>query len=196
MMLRDHLDRASAATLETWDALVGPITIADTRSQLLLAYASVALEHQEAIVLLARHVLAASALALVRPVFEILYRSVWIYFCAKPNEVAKIKAGKFSFPPMADMVSAIDAAVGASWFKQFKSLSWKEQNDFTHTGRLQVNSRLTRDDLQSAYPEEMICAQVDTATIAAVLVAVLLLKTHNRISDGERLERLILQFSR
>jgi hypothetical protein len=94
------------------------------------------------------------------------------------------------------MVTAIDAEVRADWFKHFKALSWKEQNDFTHTGRLQVNSRLTRDDLQSAYPEEMIAAQVDTATIAAILIAVLLLKTHDRISDGERLERLITQFSR
>ena len=100
MTLGEHLDRASVTTRETWDALVGPITISDTRSQLLLAYVSVALEHQEAIVLLARQALPASAFALVRPIFELLYRSAWMYFCAKPREVAKIKAGKFNFPPM------------------------------------------------------------------------------------------------
>jgi hypothetical protein len=54
---------------------------------------------------------------------------------------------------------------------------------------------LTRDDLQAAYPEEMIAAHLTTATIAAMMVAILLLKTHNRSSDGERLERALVQFS-
>jgi len=36
---------------------------------------------------------------------------------------------------------------------------------------MQVNSRLTRDDLQSAYPDEMIAANLTTATMAAILVA-------------------------
>jgi hypothetical protein len=43
--------------------------------------------------------------------------------------------------------------------------------------------------------DEMVAAQVATATIAAMMVAVLLLKTHDRTSDGERLERALLQFS-
>jgi hypothetical protein len=192
---REQLDRAGAATREAWDALVGPITIVDTRSQLLLAYASVALEHQEAIVLLASHGLPGSAFALVRPVYEILYRSTWVYYCAKAHEVEKIKAGKFRFPETGDMVAAIDASHGSDFFGRFKALSWKHQNDFTHTGGLQINSRLTRDDLQAAYPEELIAMQVSAATVAAILVVVLLLKTHSRMADGERLERVVMQFS-
>ena len=83
MTLKEQLDRAEAATRETWDALVGPITIIDARSDLLLSYAGVALEHQEAIVLLAGHGLTGPALTLIRPVFEIFYRSAWICFCAR-----------------------------------------------------------------------------------------------------------------
>jgi hypothetical protein len=63
------------------------------------------------------------------------------------------------------------------------------------SGKLQIGSRLTRDDLQAAYQDEMIAAQVTTSTIAAMMVAVLLLKPHNRTSDGERLERALAQFS-
>jgi hypothetical protein len=73
--LKEQLDRADAARNSAWDAIVGPITIIDTRSQILLSYASIALEHQEAIVMLARHGLSGSAFALVRPLFEILYRA-------------------------------------------------------------------------------------------------------------------------
>jgi hypothetical protein len=195
MMLKEQLARADAARDSAWDAITGPITVVDTRSQVLLSYTSIALEHQEAIVLLARHGLSGSAFALIRSVFEILYRAAWICSCAKPQEVDRIKAGKFTFPKIGDMVSAIDANHGLEFYKGFKASSWNEQNDFTHTGKLQIASRLTRDDLQAAYPDKMIAAQIATATIAAIMVAILLLKTHNRTWDGERLEQVLTQFS-
>jgi hypothetical protein len=95
---------------------------------------------------------------------------------------------------MSDMVATIDEKQGFDFFKRFKASSWTAQNDFTHTGKLQMGSRLTRDDLQAAYPDAMIAAQVTSASIAAMMVAVLLLKTHNRTKDGERLEHALAQF--
>jgi len=135
MTLKEQLDRADGARHSAWDAIVGPITIDNDRSQLLLSSASIALEHQEAIVLLARHRMFGSAFALVRPIFEILYRSVWVCACAKPEDVDRIKAGKFSYPAIGGMVAAIDAKHGLDFFTGLKASSWKEQNDFTHTGR-------------------------------------------------------------
>jgi uncharacterized protein DUF6988 len=192
--LNEHLDRADAAMRAAWEAIEGPFTIKDTRSQLFLAYASIALEHQEAITLLIRRGLRGSAVALIRPVFEIFYRAAWIHHCAKPNQIEKIKKGKFRFPPMGAMVTGIDNAMGQTFFQNFKSNSWKDQNDFTHSGRMQVNSRLTRDDLQSAYPDEMIAANLATTTMVAILVTVILLKTHGRVTEGERLEAMMAQF--
>ena len=150
MKLSELLDRADAATRETWDAIVGPVTIVDSRSQLLLAYVSVAMEHQQAIVLLARKHLYGSALALVRCVYEILYRAAWTYSCAKPHEVTRIWEGRFDFPKMGDMVAAIDATSDTNFFRRFKALSWCDQNDFTHTGRLQIHSRFTGTSLNPA----------------------------------------------
>lgn len=188
MKLPQQLDRADAARLSAWNALVGPITIVDTRSQVLLSYTSLALEHQESIVLLVRRGLCGSAFALARPEFEILYRATWICTCAEPKGADRIKRGKFTFPKMGDLVAATDAKHGFDFFKYFKASCWEDQNDFTHSGKLQIGSRLTRDDLQASYPDDMIAGQVATTTIAALLVAVLLLKTHNRIADGEHLE--------
>ena len=68
MTLAETLDRADAARHQIWDAIVGPIAIVANRSQTLIAYMAIALEHQEAIVLLVRNGLRGSALALVRPV--------------------------------------------------------------------------------------------------------------------------------
>jgi len=144
MTLKEQLDRADAARHSAWDSIVGPITIVDSRSQVLLSYASIALEHQEAMILLARRGLSGSSFALARPIFEILYRAAWICSCARPRDVDRIKAGKFNFPKMGDMVAAIDAKHGFDFFKGFKASSWNVQNDFTHTGKLQIGSRLTR----------------------------------------------------
>jgi hypothetical protein len=193
--LSELLDHADAATREVWDTIVGPVTIVDNRSPILLAYVSVAMEHQEAIVLLARKGLCGSALALVRCIYDILYRAAWICSCAKPDEVTKIWEGRFNFPKIGDMVAAIDATSDAKFFHNFKTLSWNDQNDFTHTGRLQMHSRFTGDELVSRYPDEMIMAQVSSATMAAILVAVVLLKVHGRIPEGERMERLLVSFA-
>jgi hypothetical protein len=167
--LSELLDHAEAATREAWHAIVGPVTIVDNRSQILLAYVSVAMEHQEAIVLLARQRLYGSALALVRSVYEILYRAAWIYSCAKPDDVTRIWEGRFDFPKMGDIVAAIDATSDTDFFQRFKALSWRDQNDFTHTGRLQIHSRFSGGELESRYPDEMIMAQVSSATMAAIL---------------------------
>src|SRR5260370_42642675 len=101
--------------------------------------------------LLIRRGLRGSAVALIRPIFEIFYRAAWIHHCAKPNQIEKIKKGKFRFPEMGAMVNGIDKAMGETFFQNFKANSWRDQNDFTHSGRTEVNSRLTRDDVQSAY---------------------------------------------
>jgi hypothetical protein len=193
--LSELLDRADAATREVRDAIVGPVTIVDYRSQILLAYVSVAIEHQEAIVLLTRNRLYGSALALVRCVYEILYRAAWVHSCAQPREAAQIWDGKFDFPKMGDMVAAIDATSDTNYFQRFKSLSWRDQNDFAHTGRMQIHSRFSGNELESRYPDDMIMAQVSSATMAAILVVVLLLKTHGRIPEGERMERLLVSFA-
>ncbi len=136
MTLNEHLDRADAATRAAWEAIEGPFTLKDTRSQLFLAYASIALEHQEAMTLLIRHGLRRSAVALIRPIFEIFYRAAWIHHCAKPNQIEKIKKGKFRFPEMGAIVNSIDKAMGETFFQNFKANSWKDQNDFTHSGRM------------------------------------------------------------
>jgi hypothetical protein len=83
--LDEELDRADALRDGAWNAITGPLTVLDTRSQILLAYTNIALEHQEAIVALVRRGLRGSAVALVRPVFEILYKAAWICPAKSPK---------------------------------------------------------------------------------------------------------------
>ena len=194
MKVAETLERALSIQREIWDAIVGELTVTDTRQRILLEYLGVALEHHEAIIVLVRNDLRGSALSLVRSVFEILYRSAWVCTCAKPEHIEKIVKDKFDFPQMAKMVSEIDAAIGGAFFKEFKKLSWKQQNQFVHTGHLQRIGRISREDLQSPYPDEGIILQVNITTQALLLVAIFVLKAIGRVPKAERLERFMLTF--
>ena len=78
--------------------------------------------------------------------------------------------------------------------REFKKLSWKQQNQFVHTGHLQRIGRISREDLQSPYPDEGIILQVNITTQALLLVAIFVLKAIGRVPKAERLERFILAF--
>ena len=78
MKVAETLERALSIQREIWDAIVGEFKVTDRRQPILLEYLGVALEHHEAITVLVRNDLRGSALSLVRPVFEILYRTAWV----------------------------------------------------------------------------------------------------------------------
>ncbi len=193
MTLVETLDRADQTREEAWDAIQGQVTITDSHFHLLLGYASLALEYQCAIVLLLRNNLTGSAFALVRPVFEILYKAHWVSACATPEEITKIRKGVFSFPGVAKMTSDIDAAIGSKTFGKIKEATWADQNEFTHSGMFQISSRLSRNSLP---PDtlNLTIAQVKRTMIAALIIGALMLKHHHRLDDAARLEALAQVF--
>src|SRR4051794_25979804 len=107
MTLSESLDRADRALTEVCDATEVPWVVVDNKTETLLGYFSTVLQHQSAIILLVRNNLRGSALALVRSVFEAVYLSLWVQFCATKEQADKIKKGRFNFPFMGQMVSEI-----------------------------------------------------------------------------------------
>jgi hypothetical protein len=189
--LAETLDRADRVLRDIWDAIEGPLRIEDHLSRLLISYLSLALEHQEGILTLIRNHLRGSALALVRPVFEIFCRSFWVVDHATPEDVEKIWGNEFHFPSLGEMASNIDAIVGDSTFQNIKQLSWKDQNELTHSGGFQIRSRFTRETLESSYPEDIIIGHVNATIQVALMLATLTLRKQNRIEDAGRLEVLM-----
>jgi len=66
----------------------------DPKSQILLAYQSILVEHNTAITLLVQNELYGSAFALVRPFYELLYRAHWLIRCATDKQIDKTIQGK------------------------------------------------------------------------------------------------------
>jgi hypothetical protein len=187
MTLEESIKQSDAIKHQVWDILEGPITITDIRTQLILEYMAIALEHHDAITLLAQNDLRGSALALVRPIFEVLYKAGWIITTATDQQVEKIKKGNFKFPNTGDMVAAIDKVIPGGFFQRTKQLSWSDQNQFTHSGKLLRIGRFIGNDLQANYPDQMLIPQINVSLMAALIIAVLFMDTHNRPEDARHI---------
>ena len=95
------------------------------KNLLLLGYHSIMAEHHTAIHLLIKHNLYGSSFALVRVLYEPLYRAHWVHGCATDELIDNIVEGKNVFPKMKRMVEEIDNAYGTGNFWQdIKNNSW------------------------------------------------------------------------
>ena len=108
----------------------------DRRVTITLAYCNLAMDHHTAIILLFRHRLDGSGLALVRPVFEAMLRAHWVVGCAKDAEVEARLAEDADFDIMSRVdTNRIDAAFQADgFFRQAKTDAWKAMNAYTQFG--------------------------------------------------------------
>lgn len=128
---------------------------ASDRNRLSAACLHQALEHHEAIILLIRRKLIGSAFALVRPMFEIYIRAIWLRLCASEIELRRFQKGKLEREFSAlitDIESHEDYNIGV--LSGIKKKSWRAMNDYTHGGPLQVIRRINEDSIASNYSGE------------------------------------------
>jgi hypothetical protein len=118
----------------------------------------------------------------VRPVFEILFQSHWVFACAKPNDVDRIAKGKkFDFPGMGTLVQEVDNAYGTGgFFSEVKRRGWNAMNSYTHSGILQLSSRFDGDSVTPNYDEVALTEAVNTTTIAIAMMGRFLSVATNR----------------
>ena len=113
-----------------------------------------ALEHHEAIVHLVRGNLLGSAMALVRPLFEIYVRGIWLGKCASEAELTAFQRGTIkSFGALVEEIERHEG-YNVGVLAEVKRNSWSAMNDFTHGGALQVFRRITSDSITPNYAFE------------------------------------------
>ena len=129
-----------------WSQLLGTLFKQDPRTTLAFAYGSMTLEHQRAIHMLVSNKLSGSALALLRPQIETVFRGLWAIRCATDAQVEAIgQDGAEPFPPFRQMAVVLDAAYGAGDFFQGIAVSRGTLNGFTHSGLEQLGRRFQND---------------------------------------------------
>jgi hypothetical protein len=181
-LLQQALERSDSVRSQVRTLIAGNYHNTEIKQRLAAAYTSLALEHHEAITGLIRSELHGSAMALVRPVFEILFQSHWVFACAKPNDVDRIAKGKkFDFPGMATLVQEVDNAYGTGgFFSEVKRRGWNAMNSYTHSGILQLSSRFDGDSVTPNYDDGALTEAVNTTTIAIAMMGRFLSVATNR----------------
>jgi hypothetical protein len=191
--LESSIKRAEDDRRAIWDAIPGQIISLGDKSTLLLAYLAVALEHYEAIVLLARSGLFGSALALTRSVYEIMWHAAWSNAYSSPGQIKKILKGKFKFPEARDVVKDLDRAYNSDkFFQTVHKTTWKHLNSYTHTGKNQLLSRMIGTDVTPNYTAGEKRFVLDSTRTAAAMTAILVLKAHRRDAEASKVEQILL----
>jgi hypothetical protein len=157
----------------------------DTRTVLVIGAADQALEHHEAIWRLQESELNGSALAMIRLMWDAMFRALWFHAVATDEQVElasrdeldwripvrdDIKRAYFGTPEDPKEVAELDRV-----FNQFKELC-KILNSYTHTGGLQLARRFTFDQVKPCYTERELAEALSGATEILLFCFVLLLK--------------------
>lgn len=168
----------------------------DNKSLILLAYHSIEIEHHKAIHLLIQNKLYGSAFALVRSIYEPLYRAHWVNACATEKQIKKLIKGKDIFPRMKLMVENIDSAYGTSNFWQMiKSNSWSAMCDYTHTGIRQISRRFKENEVLPNYDWDELIEILNNTNMALLLMALFFFNVFRRTEEISKIEQMIMEYS-
>jgi hypothetical protein len=150
--------------------------VPDTDQKILIAaILSLTSEHHGAIL----HLLKAgrfdgSALALVRPLIDGAYRAHWIYSCAKPDIVTRIKNGENVYPGLTNMATEIEKRLDADGVFASIAPYISALHGYTHGGLEQLGRRFdAAGDVRPNYAdgEKLEAINATTAHFTALAIA-------------------------
>jgi hypothetical protein len=189
--LTTFIDQADALNHELWQVIFSaPFDGAIVTHKLLYLAGTldVALEHQSAINLLIRNHHPGSAMSLVRPILEAMYKGTWAIAHATEGDAEKMRRDAFDWPGMGTIVAQADVAYDTGgFFESAKRGNWKSLNSFTHTGGLQLGRRFTQNDLIPNYPDAELKYAVTSTLTAIGILALPFLASIGRTDDVAKL---------
>ena len=176
----------------------------DTKTFLLRAYVDIALEHHDAIWLLAKCRLNGSAFAIVRLVFDAMFRAFWINKVATDEQIEQAIDDKLGF-----RISKILGQIKQGYFsdrppeeaQQFDRLLqllkevWGPMCSYTHSGALQLARRFTGDELKRDYSEGEIAEALNLVTVALLLLMHTFFVSMGCHKDAEETGTMLQQYN-
>jgi len=187
-LVEDITKRGAEIRTRLRDFLGRNTYITETRTVLVIGAVDQALEHHEAIWLLRERGLNGSALAMVRLVYDAMFRALWLRAIATKEQVEQARRDELKFPSMDKVRGDIkrfyfgtpkDPETAAKLDQMFDSFEglWKLMCGFTHSGGLQLARRFTSDEVKPNYTEHELAYALNAATEALLFCSVPLFKT-------------------
>jgi Family of unknown function (DUF6988) len=177
----------------------------DTKTFLLRAYVDIAIEHHDAIWLLAKCNLNGSAFAMVRLVYDAMFRAFWINKVATDEQIERAIDDKLGFP-LKKILAEIkrdyfsdgppdEAELFDSFLQPIKEKGWDAMCSFTHSGALQLARRFTGDELKPNYSEGAIAEVLGLVTVALLLLLHTFFVSMNCQKEAEKTGTMLLQWN-
>jgi len=179
----------------------------NTKTCVLVGYVAIALEHHQAIWLLKDAKLDGSAVALVRPVFDAMFRAHWINKVASEEQIEQATRDDLKFPRMPRMhadikrayfgalppEAAVQPDVAEKFFHYLEDI-WKVTSSYTHSGGLQLSRRFTNGEVKPNYSEHEMAQALSLATVALLLLLHMFFVSMRRYEEVEETRRLLRQY--
>ena len=167
----------------------------DVKTTLLMAYVDIVLEHHEAILLLIKHKLLGSGFALVRPLFDTLFRALWINQSATQSHIDEIASrDDAKFPPTHQILAEIDRSYSTDDFFQSFKAKWTAMCSYTHSGLLQVIRRVTGGDIMPNYNDAEILEVLNATNTALILLTRMFFVSTGCYQEAAETEKMMLEY--
>jgi hypothetical protein len=172
MNIEKHLDSLRDIVQWIYENTKGIEITGGRKQQIASACFDVAIEHQAAIALLCKLKHFGSMHALMRILIESVVRGLWILYCATDAELDIFEKRGIEMH-FGDLTAEIEKTIGSNQptLSQMKVKVWREMNDFTHTGYIQVTRRHGEGVLGSNYPEENVIKCINAAGAYGLLAS-------------------------
>jgi len=149
--------------------------VSDTDVKIIVAALfSLTLEHHGAILyLLKAGQFDGSAFALVRPLVEASYRAHWVYACAKPDIVTRLKNGEEVEPGLINMATEVEKKVDGGGIFSSIAPHIKALHAYTHGGLMQTARRFgATGDVMPNYADGAKIEAIKATTAYTVMLAI------------------------
>jgi hypothetical protein len=187
ILIKDITERGAEIRMRLREFLARHEYTSDNKTVLVIGAVDQALEYHEAIWLLRARNLNGSALAMVRLVYDAMFRALWLRAVATEDQVEQASRDELNWLriPVRDDIKRVyfgtpedpkKAAELDKLFDAFKQL-WKILSSYTHSGALQLARRFTFDEVKPSYTEHEIAQALSAATEVLLFCSVLLFKS-------------------
>jgi len=177
ILLRAHQVQALQTRFADWAMQVPmPPDVAPDRHHIGYQEFGLSFHHSLSIVsLLKQHgpELAASAFALVRPLYETLQRGWWFTLCATNSQAERfVNDDQFVGGSLVQVAAAIDARppfAGTGFFSRFAQEEWNLYHSFTHGGRAALAMYGHRPNLDPDFDTDVLLTLLDNVNRMAAV---------------------------
>jgi hypothetical protein len=170
MPLQAALERSHHWMVQCASLVDGVNFATSERARLAVSLHHHCIEHHAGIYILVENGVYGSAFALFRPQFEADIRGAWLHLCADELQITRFLAGAdpLGMASLVRQLEAHDAFVEGS-VSRMKEDFWRNLNDFTHGGAIQVKTRNTRNEVTQSYRPHHVAGLLDASATVSLL---------------------------